>query len=43
VMLMTQGIGTRLTADEKRAHLADIRREHLIDQILAPDILPPER
>ena len=43
VMLMVQGIGTRLTADEKRAHLADIRREHLIDQILAPEILPPER
>ncbi len=43
VMLMIQGIGTRLTADEKRAHLSDIRREHLIDQILAPEILPPER
>jgi hypothetical protein len=43
VLLMTQGIGTRLSADEKRAHLADIRREHLIDQILAPEILPPER
>ena len=43
VMLMVQGIGTRLTADEKRAHLADIRREHLIEQILAPEILPPER
>ena len=43
VMLMTQGIGTRLTADEKRAHLIDIRREHLIDQVLAPEILPPNR
>jgi hypothetical protein len=43
VQLMTKGIGTRLTADEKRAHLQDIRREHLIDQILAPEILPPER
>jgi hypothetical protein len=43
VMLMVQGIGTRLTADEKRAHLKDIRREHLADQILAPEILPPER
>jgi len=43
VQLMMQGIGTRLTADEKRSHLADIRREHLIDQILAPEILPPER
>ena len=43
VQLMTKGIGLRLSADEKRAHLADIRREHLIDQILAPEILPPER
>jgi hypothetical protein len=43
VLLMTQGIGTRLTADERRAHLADIRREHLIDEIMAPEILPPER
>jgi len=43
VLLMTQGIGTRLTADQRRAHLADIRREHLIEQILAPEILPPER
>jgi hypothetical protein len=43
VMLMQKGIGTRLTADEKRAHLEDIRRAHLIDEILAPEILPPER
>jgi hypothetical protein len=43
VLLMTQGIGTRLSADQKRAHLIDIRREHLIDQVLAPEILPPER
>ena len=43
VLIMTQGIGTRLTADEKRAHLIDIRRPHLIDTILAPEILPPDR
>ena len=43
VLLMMQGIGTRLTADEKRAHLEDIRRAHLVDEILAPEILPPER
>jgi len=42
-LLMIQGIGTRLTADQKRAHLQDIRREHLIDEIMAPEILPPER
>lgn len=43
VLLMTNGIGTRLTADQKRAHLEDIRRAHLIEQVLAPEILPPER
>lgn len=43
LLLMTQGIGTRLTADEKRAHLIDIRREHMIDKVLEPEILPPER
>jgi len=43
VMVMTKGIGANLTNDEKRAHLADIRREHLIDQVCIQDILPPEK
>jgi hypothetical protein len=43
LLIMTEGIGNRLTADEKRAHLEDIRRPQLIDKILAPEILPPER
>jgi hypothetical protein len=43
VLVMTQGIGANLTNDEKRAHLIDIRREHLIDQVCIQDILPPER
>jgi hypothetical protein len=43
IQIMTDGIGARLTADEKRAHLVDIRRTHLIDRLLAPEILPPER
>lgn len=42
VQLMTKGIGTVLTPDEKREHLRDIRREHLIDVVLEPEILPPE-
>jgi hypothetical protein len=42
VLAMTQGIGANLTNDEKRAHLADIRREHLIDQVCVQEILPPE-
>jgi hypothetical protein len=43
VMVMTQGIGANLTNDEKRAHLADLKREHLIDQICTQEILPPQR
>jgi hypothetical protein len=43
VLAMTQGIGANLTNDEKRAHLSDIRRDHLIDQVCVQEILPPER
>ena len=43
VMVMTRGIGANLTNDEKRAHLADLRREHLIDQVCPQEILPPEK
>ena len=42
VQAMTQGIGAALTNDEKRAHLADVRREHLIDEVCVQEILPPE-
>ena len=42
VIVMTQGIGANLTNDEKRAHLADLRRDHLIDQVCVQEILPPE-
>jgi hypothetical protein len=43
VMVMTNGIGANLTNDEKGAHLADLRREHLIDQVCIQQILPPEK
>ena len=43
VMVMPNGIGANLTNDEKRAHLADLRREHLIDQVCIQEILPPEK
>ena len=43
VMVMTQGIGANLTNDEKRAHLVDLKREHLIDQICTQEILPPKK
>lgn len=42
ILTMTQGLGTALTADEKRAHLEDIGRAHLIDQVCTQEILPPE-
>jgi hypothetical protein len=42
VMVMTQGVGAHLTNDEKRAHLKDLHREHLIDQVCIQEILPPE-
>ena len=40
VMAMTRGIGANLTNDEKRAHLIDLLREHLIDQVCIQEILP---
>ena len=43
VMVMTQGIGAHLTNDEKRAHLIDLKREHLINQVCPQEILPPEK
>ncbi len=43
VMAMTSGIGAGLTSDEKRAHLIDLRREHLIGQVCVQEILPPKK
>ena len=42
VLAMIQGIGIALTADEKRAHLVDIGRDHLTGQVCTQEILPPE-
>ena len=42
VLVMTQGIGAHLTNDEKRAHLTDLKREHLVDQVCIQEVLPPE-
>jgi len=43
VMVMVNGIGAHLTNDEKRAHLIDLKREHLIDQVGVREILPPKK
>jgi hypothetical protein len=42
VTVMTKGTGANLTNDEKRAHLIDLKREHLFDQVCTQEILPPE-
>jgi hypothetical protein len=42
VLAMTQGIGAPLTNEEKRLHLADIGRGHLIDKVCIVEVLPPE-
>ncbi len=41
VLAMTQGVGAHLTNDQKRAHLRDIGREGLIDDVCVQEILPP--
>jgi hypothetical protein len=41
VLTMTQGVGARLRGEEKRLHLKDIGREHLIEDVLQ-EVLPPE-
>jgi hypothetical protein len=43
VMVMTQEIGANLSNDKKRAHLVDLKQEHLIDQVCIQEILPPEK
>jgi hypothetical protein len=43
VTVMVNGIGSHLTNDQKRAHLADLHREHLIDQVCIQEVLPPEK
>ena len=42
VMVMTNGIGAHSTNDEKRAHLTDLKRDHLIDRVCIQEIPPPE-
>jgi hypothetical protein len=42
VLVMTNGIGAHLSNDEKRAHLSDLKRAHLVDQVCVQEILPPD-
>ena len=43
VRAMTDGVGAHLSNDEKRVHLEDLRRGHLIDDICLVEIIPPKR
>ena len=42
VLAMTSGVGAHLYNEQKRAHLADIGREHLIEDVCTQEVLPPE-
>lgn len=42
VMIMTQGIGSSLSNDHKRAHLENIGRSNLIDQVCVVEVLAPD-
>ncbi len=42
ILAMTGGVGAVLHNDQKRAHLRDVSREHLIDEVCVQEILPPE-
>jgi hypothetical protein len=42
IMALTQGVGANLSNDHKRAHLGDIGRQHLRDDICVQEILPPK-
>ncbi len=41
IFTMTIGIGANLENSEKRAHLSDIGRAHLIEEVCVQEILPP--
>lgn len=42
VLAMTNGVGAHIPNEQKRAHLADLDRAHLIDDVCVQEILPPE-
>ena len=42
ILTMTNGIGANLENSEKRAHLTDIGRSYLLDEVCVQEVLPPE-
>ena len=43
VLAMTKGIGANIPNDQKKAHLEDIGRSDLIDDVCTQEVLPPEK
>ena len=42
VMIMKNGIGAKLTNEEKRAHLLDLNKAELIEDVCIQEVLRPE-
>jgi hypothetical protein len=42
ILALINGVGAQLTNEQKKTHLIDLSRGHLIDQIGVQEILPPE-
>ncbi len=42
VLAMIQGLGMPLSNEQKKLHIEDLGRGHLLDQICTVEILPPE-
>lgn len=42
ILAMTRGVGAALSNEHKRAHLRDLGRAHLIDQVCVQEVLPPD-
>jgi hypothetical protein len=42
ILAMTQGVGANLTNEQKRAHLEDIGRISLVENICIQEIIPPD-
>lgn len=42
VMTLINGIGANVPNEQKRLHLVDIGREHLVEDVCVQDVLPPE-
>ena len=42
LLAMTQGVGAHIPNEQKKAHLEDISRGYLIDDVCRQEVLPPE-